>query len=71
MYYNKPDLPFHVFIFKPPVKLSGYFAPSPIKDSRLQVAGTVYVTHHTPAEFRQIYQDGSPTSQMKQWLLYS
>ena len=71
MYYNKPDLPFYVFIFRPPVRQAGYFKLSPIRDTRFGYSGTAYVhpTRQTPAEFRSIYLTGCATSQMKQWLL--
>jgi len=71
MYWNKSDLSYYVFIFRPPVKQAGYFTFLPIEKSRMGISGTVYVTRHTPIEFRQIYQDGCPTLQMKRWLLYS
>lgn len=68
--YN-PDLSYYVFFFRPPVKLPAYFAFSPIKEARMGYSGTVYVTRYTPEEFRHVFQDGCPSSQMKQWLLYS
>jgi hypothetical protein len=73
MYYNKPDLPFYIFVFRPPVRQSGYLEVSSINDTRFGYSGTAYVqpTRQTPAEFKAIYQTGCPTSQMKQWLLYS
>jgi len=71
MYYNKPDLPFYIFIFRPAVKQAGYFRLTPIKETRFGNSGTAYVAGtQTPAEFRRIYLTGCPTFQMKQWLLY-
>jgi hypothetical protein len=71
IYWNKSDLSYYVFIFRPPVKQAGYLTFSPIVKSRMGISGTAYVTRYTPIEFRQIYQDGCPTLQMKRWLLYS
>jgi hypothetical protein len=67
---TEPDVSYYVFIFRPPVRLAGYFAFSPIKDSRMGMSGTVYVTRYTPVEFRGAFLSGLPSSQMKQWLLY-
>ena len=71
MYWNKSDLLFYVFIFRPPVRLTGYLAFSPIEDTRMGKSGTIFVVQYTPVEFRSVFLTGLPTSQMKQWLLYS
>ena len=71
MYGNLPDLSYYVFVFRPPVKLAGYFAFSPIKEARMGMSGTVYVTRYTPAQFRRAFASGLAASEMKQWLLYS
>jgi len=71
-YYNNPDLPFYIFIFRTPVEQAGYFSLAPIKETRFGNSGTAYVVgKQTPAEFKRVYDTGCPTSQMKQWLLYS
>lgn len=69
-HYNL-GLSYYVFTFRPPVNLPAYFAFSPIEEARMGYSGTVYVTRYTPEEFMHVFQDGCPSSQMKQWLLYS
>jgi hypothetical protein len=71
MYGNNPDLQFYVFLFRIPVKLASYFSWSSIKEARMGMSGAFYVARYTSVDFRRVYQDGCPTSQMKQWLLYS
>lgn len=69
--HYQPSLSYYVFTFRPPVKLPAYFAFSPIKEARMGYSGTVYVARYTSDEFQQVFQNGCPSSQMKQWLLYS
>jgi len=71
MYYGYSELEFWVFIFKPPVLQPKYFLWTQIEDSRVGRGGRVFVAQYSVQSFRTAFQEGFPTPQMKQWLLYS
>jgi hypothetical protein len=60
---------FYDHILKPPSKLQGYLFRK-IEDS-VPLGGMKYTQKLTLEEVKQMYLNGVPASQMKQWLLYS